>query len=410
MTPRSPASKDSREPLREAASPAARYLQLLTAQNRVLARVATGCPLTEVLEALVESVEQGCAGTIASVLILDDDGRTLRQGAAPGLPEAYNRAVDGLCIGPSVGSCGTAAYRGERVVVRDIATDPLWANFRDHALRNGLAACWSQPIFSMKRKVLGTFAMYYREPREPAPSDLEYIEAAAHLAGIAIERERIESNRQETSRRLLHQSAVLVELAKSEQLRQSDFQGFARLATEAAAATLGVERVGIWFFDDDRSVLRCRDLYQIGIDRHSSGIALEADRFPRYFAALERGRVVAAHDARADPDTSEFAATYLEPQNISSMLDAPVRKEGRLVGVVCHEHVGPARIWAAEEQDFAASVADFVSLVLEASERRRVEQAFRVAQEELLRQQWQARQQVEAELERVKRQVDPQDA
>lgn len=384
------------------ASDASLYLRLLGTQNWVLALIATGRPLAEVLGALVGAVEEGCPGTIASVLSLDDDRRHLRHAAAPRLPEAYNRAVDGLEIGPAVGSCGTAAYRGERVVVGDIAHDPLWADYRDIAERHGLRACWSQPIFSSKHKVLGTFAMYYGEPREPTDADFEFIETAAHLAGIAIERDRADRNRQETSRRLLTQGAVLVELAKSEQLAASDFQGFTRRATEASASTLGIERVGVWFFDEERSLLRCRDLYQISTDRHSAGVELNSEKYPRYFAALERGRVVAAHEARTDPDTSEFLESYLRPLGITSMLDAPVRKEGELVGVVCHEHVGPPRVWAAEEQDFAASVADFVSLALEASERRRVEQAFRVAQEELLRMQWQARRQVEHELERVK--------
>jgi len=377
-------------------------VRLLAAQHRVLGLLAGGRPFSEVLEAIVDFVEEGCEGTMASVLVLDEDRRHLRHGSAPRLPEAYNRAIDGIRIGPSVGSCGTAAYRGERIIVKDIAEDPLWADFRDLASSHGLRACWSQPIFSAKRKVLGTFAMYYAQPREPTDADFEYIDVAANLAGIAIDRERSEKNRQAASRRLLGQGAVLVDLAKSEQLSQCDFKGFSRMATEVAASTLGVERVGIWFFNDDRSSLRCRDLYQMSLDSHSNGVELQAASYPRYFAALERGRVVAAHDARDDPDTSEFAESYLKPLDISSMLDAPVRKEGELVGVVCHEHVGPSRVWAADEQDFAASVADFVSLALEASERRRTEQAYRVAQETLLRQQWQARHQIESELDRAK--------
>lgn len=378
------------------------YLRLLAAQNKVLALIASGSPLDEVLAALVAAVENGCAGTIASVLVLDAERRELRHGAAPGLPEAFNRAVDGLAIGPAVGACGTAAYRGERVVVHDIATDPLFAEGGELALQHGLRACWSQPIFSSQHRVLGTFAMYYREPREPDHAALEFIEAAAHLAGIAIERDAADRGRVESARRLLTQSTVLVRLAKSEQLAKSDFPGFMRLATEVSASTLGVERVGVWFFSPDRSVLSCRDLYCMSVDRHSEGTELEAARYPRYFAALERGRVVAAHEAQADPDTSEFAESYLEPLGITSMLDAPVRHEGALVGVVCHEHVGTPRVWAGEEQEFAASVADFVSLALEASERRKAEQAYRVAQEELLRSQWQARRQAESELERLK--------
>jgi len=375
--------------------------RILAAQHRVLELLANGRPLDEVLTALVRTVERGSPEGLGSVLLLDDDGKRLRHDAAPDLPEAYNRAIDGLRIGPRVGSCGTAAYRGERVIVEDIVSDPLWEDFHELAADHGLRACWSQPILSRDRKVLGTFAIYYREPRRPESIDCDYIEAAAHLAGIAIAHDRADRARQTAEQRLLNQAAVLVDLAKSEQLGH-DFDAFAHLATETAAATLGAERVGIWFFNEERTALRLNDLYQLSLDRHTAGAELEAASYPRYFAALERGRVVAAHDARTHGDTGEFSESYLRPLGITSMLDAPIRNAGRLAGVVCHEHVGSRRVWTIEEQEFAASVADLVSLALESGERRRAEQAFRVAQEELLRQHWQARKQVETELERVK--------
>jgi signal transduction histidine kinase len=114
---------------------------------------------------------------------------------------------------------------------------------------------------------------------------------------------------------------------------------------------------------------------------------------------------VVAHDAVNDPDTCEFAGGYLEPHGITSMLDAPIRRSGQVFGVVCHEHVGPARVWADDEQEFSASVADFVALALETAERRRAQQAFRSAQEELLRQQWQANKQFEFELDKVRQKL-----
>src|SRR5439155_6187900 len=112
----------------------------------------------------------------------------LRHGGAPNLPKAYTEAIDGAFIGPSVGSCGTAAYRGEQVIVSDIATDPLWADFRELALAHSLRACWSTPIFSYEAKVIGTFAMYYREPRSPSPLEQDTIKHITYLAGIAIQR------------------------------------------------------------------------------------------------------------------------------------------------------------------------------------------------------------------------------
>src|SRR5258708_27737908 len=126
-------------------------------------------------------------GALASILLLDGD--RLRHGGAPSLPNAYTDAINGGLIGPSAGSCGTAAYRGEPVIVEDIATDPLWADYRDLALPHFLCACWSTPVFSSQGKVIATFAMYYREPRRPTQRDQEIIDQVTHLTGIAIQKQ-----------------------------------------------------------------------------------------------------------------------------------------------------------------------------------------------------------------------------
>ena len=373
--------------------------KILATQNRVLQLIATGEPFEKVLEALVGAVEAHCEGAIGSLLLIDDDGEHLRHGVAPRLPESLRHVLDGMRIGPAAGSAGTAAYRGRPVVVEDISTDPLWEDHRDLALEQGLRACWSQPIFSSERKVAGAFALYYTEPRAPTEAELDLVDAVAYLAGIAVERHRAERGRRASERRLLRQKTVLIELATC---APGDFLSLCKRATEAAAETLGVQRVSIWLLNDERTVLRCESLFELSLDRHSSGPELESNKYPRYFSALERGRSVVAHDACRDADTSEFSETYLTPLGITSMLDAPIRRSGRLVGVVCHEHVGPRRVWAADEQDFAASIGDFVSLGLEAAERRRAQQAFRSAQEDLLRQDFQARRQIEFELDRMK--------
>jgi PAS domain S-box-containing protein len=159
---------------------------LLAGEKRVLEMVARGDSLTEILNSLCRLVEQQASGVLASILLLEGD--RLRNGAAPSLPKAYTDAIDGAVIGPSAGSCGTAAYRGEQVIVEDTATDPLWADYRDLALPHSLRACWSTPIFSSQGKVIATFAMYYREPRSPSPRDQEIIEQITHLAGVSIER------------------------------------------------------------------------------------------------------------------------------------------------------------------------------------------------------------------------------
>ncbi len=169
---------------------------LLQHQKDVLELVTLDAPLPIVLDRLVRVVEEHATdGMLASILLLDQDGAHLRHGAAPSLPDAYNDAIDGVAIGPSVGSCGTAAYRREPVIVTDIATDPLWADFRALALGHGLAACWSTPILARSGRVLGTFAIYYREPRAPNGHHFQIIQLVTRTAALAIERKQAEEER-----------------------------------------------------------------------------------------------------------------------------------------------------------------------------------------------------------------------
>jgi PAS domain S-box-containing protein len=171
---------------------------LLAGENRVLEMAAKGDSLADILDKLCLLVEEQSPGVLASILLMDSNGKQLRHGAAPNLPKAYTDAIDGLAIGHSVGSCGSAAYRAEQVIVSDIATDPLWDPFRELALTHSLRACWSTPIFSSEGKVIGTFAMYYRKPRSPSPREQDAIKHVTHLAGIAIQRKLAEAARRES--------------------------------------------------------------------------------------------------------------------------------------------------------------------------------------------------------------------
>jgi diguanylate cyclase (GGDEF)-like protein/PAS domain S-box-containing protein len=157
------------------------------ARNKVLELIASGAPLTQTLTTVIHNLEEEDPGILGSILLLDADGWRLRTGAAPSLPEFYNQAIDGIEIGETVGSCGTAAYTRQRVIVADIQRHPTWKDYRELASRAGLAACWSEPVFSSQGRLLGTFAIYSREPNEPTDHDLRLIEQSAHLASIAIE-------------------------------------------------------------------------------------------------------------------------------------------------------------------------------------------------------------------------------
>ena len=162
-------------------------------RSHILELVSADAPLQAVLEATVRGVEQLHPAMLCSILLLDEEGQHLGQAAAPSLPDFYSAAIEGIQIGIGVGSCGTAAFSGERVIVEDITTHPYWANFKGLAAQAGLAACWSQPIFSSKGKVLGTFAIYHRQANTPTAQDIVVIENAARLASIAIEKKQIQA-------------------------------------------------------------------------------------------------------------------------------------------------------------------------------------------------------------------------
>ncbi|MCA9944905.1 MAG: PAS domain S-box protein, partial [Anaerolineales bacterium] len=219
---------------------------LLAAETEVLEMISTGAPLHDVLEAIVLSVEQFSLDTLGSILLLDSDGLHLRLGAAPHLPGAYNTAIEGEAIGPAAGSCGTAAYRREPVIVTDIERDPLWDEYRELARTYGLRACWSTPIINTTGAVVGTFAMYYREVRSPKAEDFELIERATRLASVAIEHSQ----------------------AQESIVRLND-----RITLAARAAGLG-----IWDWDIIKDQLVWdKEMYGLyGIDEHDFSEAYEA--------------------------------------------------------------------------------------------------------------------------------------
>lgn len=170
-------------------------------RSDILERIGSGEPLSQLLSFLAVSIERELPGSLCSILLVDEDGLRLLIGAAPSLPDFYNIAVNRTRIGEGVGSCGTAAFRKERVVVEDIAIHPFWKGFMP-AQEAGLRSCWSEPIFSAGGQLLGTFAIYHRHPTAPVDEEIRLIEQASAFAGIAIERSRNEAERNELEHRL----------------------------------------------------------------------------------------------------------------------------------------------------------------------------------------------------------------
>jgi len=156
-------------------------------QKRIADMIASGAPLHEILSNLVLMIESQSPEMLCSILLLSDDGNHVKHAVAPSLPENYVKVIDGSPIGPKHGSCGTAMWRGTPVIVKDIATDPLWEEYRNFAWAIGMSACWSTPILSRKGKVLGSFAMYYRDKRGPDDNEQRLTDIATKLASLAIE-------------------------------------------------------------------------------------------------------------------------------------------------------------------------------------------------------------------------------
>ncbi len=203
------------------------------------------------------------------------------------------------------------------------------------------------------------------------------------LVNEVSERKQAEEALRRSHELLSKQNAVLADFSKRVNPERGNLESLMGELTRAAAETLDVARVSVWMYREDGSVIECLDLFDSAAEGHQRGQRLARIDFPSYFQALGEHRAIAAHDAHRDPRTREFSESYLAPNGITSMLDAPIWLEGRMVGVICNEHVGPSRTWTPEEERFAASVADFASLTLEAHQRFRAEEDLRKAHDEL---------------------------
>ncbi|HEY9665828.1 MAG TPA: response regulator, partial [Coleofasciculaceae cyanobacterium] len=200
---------EQNERLEQEISERKRAESLVNTQTRVLEAIATGAPLSDVLDSLARMIEEHSNGMLCSILLLDRNGTTLRHGAAPSLPDAYNSALDGVAIETFVGFCSTATHLDKPIGVSQMASQPSWRNLGELAVTHELHACWSTPILTTNGSVLGLFAVYYGEPKSPSPQDLQLLEIATHIAGIAIERKGTEDEREQSLQKILEQAALL---------------------------------------------------------------------------------------------------------------------------------------------------------------------------------------------------------
>ncbi len=203
---------------------------LINGQNQVLEMIAGGEPLQETLHTLLRVIEQQADEMLCSILVVTDNGKQLRHAAAPRLPRSYTDAVDGVEIGPEAGSCGTAVFRRAPVIVTDVATDPLWRHYRDLALAHGLHANWATPIFDIQHHLVGTFAVYLRQPGAPSPRQRHLIDVAVHIAAICFSHHAAE-------RRLRDQADILQKAGDS--IIVTDLEDRVTFWNASAARTLG---------------------------------------------------------------------------------------------------------------------------------------------------------------------------
>lgn len=308
-------------------------------------------------------------------LSLFEDGKRFVEVVGSGLPEDVSRFSRLMVSGDNPPCIKDALALEEAVLVMDKSRECKDCLFKD--------ACRGREVTILRVEHAGRFFGLLAVLLAPdvAVDDEEKSLLAEVASDIAIGLHDIEimGILRERERIVRKQNEMLMGLAKCKELYSGDLSDSFRIVTEATAHAVEVERVSVWLYGDDRSMIRCIDLYTMSTDSHSEGMVLAAADYPSYFKALEEGAFIAAHDAHKDPRTKEFFNPYLSPLGITSMLDVPIRLKGDVLGVVCYEHVGPARRWTMEEENFARSPADYISLAIEADERRRAEDALRRA-------------------------------
>src|SRR6266516_1550101 len=347
---------------------------LLAGEKRILEMIATSVALKEILNALCLIIEEQRSGTLASVLLLNPDGVYLDVVAGPSLPKEWTEQMEKLPVGPCAGSCGTAAYRGSPVIVSDIATDPLW-NVPEHrasALKHELRASWSNPVLSSKGKVLGTFCMYYREPRSPNSQDLELIELATHLVRVAIERDRAEEA-----------------LRASEQVARGQVEALTYSLDVLATATapdrflgqmlstmgrlLNAQSVILWLLDESNESLVLRawaegaNFAKADPEHPFIKNPLSWKEDPGLAEVFFSGAPVACEDVEHDPRISIALREYLKSGGTRKFLRIPTLVGGHVKGFIGVRH-GARPPYRPEEIELAQALAHQAMLAIQLNE------------------------------------------
>ena len=347
---------------------------LLAGEKQLLEMVATGVPLKEILNALCLIIQEQRSGTLASVLLLNPDGLHLDSIAGPSLPNEWIQQMEKLPIGPCAGSCGTAAYRGSRVIVADIATDPLWdvPEHRASALKHGLQASWSNPVLSSKGKVLGTFCMYYRETRIPNSDDLELLELATHVVRVAIERDRA-AEALRASERVARGQVEALTYSLDVLATAPAPDKFLGQMLSTIGRMLEAQSVILWLLNEsnDSLVLRAwaegTNFAKVDPEHPFIKNPPSWKEDPGLRELLFSGAPVACEDVENDPYTSTELREYLKSGGTKKFLRIPTLVGGRVKGFIGIRH-GDRPPYRPEEIELAQALAHQAMLAIQLNE------------------------------------------
>ena len=347
---------------------------LLAGEKQLLEMVATGVPLKEILNALCLIIQEQRSGTLASVLLLNPDGIHLDSIAGPSLPNDWIQQMEKLPIGPCAGSCGTAAYRGSRVIVADIATDPLWdvPEHRASALKHGLQASWSNPVLSSKGKVLGTFCMYYRQARTPNSDDIELLELATHVVRVAIERDRA-AEALRASERVARGQVEALTYSLDVLATAPAPDKFLGQMLSTIGRMLGAQSVILWLFNEsnDSLVLRAwaegTNFAKVDPEHPFIKNPPSWKEDPGLRELLFSGAPVACEDVENDPYISTELREYLKSGGTKKFLRIPTLVSGRVKGFIGIRH-GDRPPYRPEEIELAQALAHQAMLAIQLNE------------------------------------------
>lgn len=355
----------SRRELERALDAHERSEALLQGEKQITELVARGNTLDEILDRCCRLVEEVFAGSLGIIMLMDSNGKRLCRGAAPSFP-AYMAEVDGFEIDPKVGTCSAAAARREPVITTDILTDPHWANCRDLATRHGLRAGWATPILSSAGRVLGTFALYWREPCSPTPQHLKIINQLAQLVAFAIERAQA-AKALLASEKLAREQAAALTMVLDALAKESDPNQIMEHVLRTVTAQFDAHSCSVWLRDQVSGLMALEFALEDGIFKTRTKLAavspaLPLEAFPTWLEMYRLKKSIILEDIRITPDFP--CRDHLVAMGVITLLAVPMIIAGEVGGLIAIRFTRK-HIFGDEERDLAQALANQAMLAIQ---------------------------------------------